>query len=60
MFFVFNIIVKLRNHCVSILSVKRKNFLEVECIIQLLSIKRLKRAKEHLKVSKKITNKGIN
>ena len=42
------------------LSVKRKNFLEVEYIIQLLSVKRLKRAKEHLEVFKKITNKGIN
>ena len=44
----------------SILSVKKKNFLKVERIIQLLSTKRLKRAKEHLKVSRKTTNKGIN
>ena len=42
------------------LSVKKKNFLEVEYIIQLLSIKRLKRAKEDLKVFKKTTNKNIN
>ena len=42
------------------LSVKKRNFLEVERIIQLLSIKRLKRAKEYLEVSKKTTNKGIN
>ena len=42
------------------LSIKKKNFLEVECIIWLLSTKRLKRAKEHLKVSEKTTNKGIN
>ena len=60
MFLVFNILVRLRNHHINMLSVKRKNFLEVEYIIQLLSTKRLKRAKEHLKVSKKITNKGIN
>jgi hypothetical protein len=42
------------------LSIKRKNFLEVEYIVQSLSIKRLKRAKEHLEVSKKTANKGIN
>ena len=42
------------------LSVKRKNFLEVKYIIQLLSAKRLERTKEHLEVSKKTTNKGIN
>ena len=42
------------------LSVKKKNFLEVERIIQLLNTKRLKRAKKHLEVFKKTTNKGIN
>ena len=42
------------------LSVKRKNFLKVEYIIWLLSTKRLERAKEHLKVSRKTTNKNIN
>ena len=42
------------------LSVKKKNFLKVEYIVRLLSIKRLKRAKEHLEVFKKTINKGIN
>ena len=42
------------------LNVKKKNFLKVECIIQLLSTERLERAKEYLKVFKKTTNKGIN
>jgi hypothetical protein len=42
------------------LSVKRKNFLKVECIVQLLNIKRLKRAKEYLEVFRKTTDKGIN
>ena len=60
MFLIFNIIVRLRNCYISILSVKRKNFSEVECIIQLLSTERLKRAKEYLEVFKKTTNKGIN
>ena len=59
-FLVFNIIVRLRNHYISMLSVKKKNFLEVERIIQLLSTKRLKRAKEYLEVSGKTTDKGIN
>ena len=60
MFLVFNIIVKLRNCRISILNVKKKNFLKVERIIQLLSTKRLKRAKEHLEISRKTSNKGIN
>ena len=42
------------------LSVKKNNFLEVEYIIRLLSIKRLERAKEYLEVSRKTTDKGIN
>ena len=42
------------------LNIKKKNFLKVERIIRLLSTKKLKRAKEHLKISKKTTDKGIN
>ena len=42
------------------LSVKRKNFLEVEYIIQSLSAKRLERAKEYLEVSGKTIDEGIN
>ena len=42
------------------LSVKKKNFLKVERIIRLLSTERLERAKEHLEVSGKTTDKGIN
>ena len=42
------------------LSVKKKNFLEVERIVRLLSTERLERAKEHLEVSGKTTNEGIN
>ena len=56
MFLVFNIIIRSRNRCISILSIKKKNFLEVKYIIQSLSAERLKRAKEYLKVSKKTTN----
>ena len=60
MFLVFNIIVRLKNYHISILSVKKKNFLKVEYIIRLLSTKRLNRTKEYLKVFRKTTNKGIN
>ena len=42
------------------LSVKKNNFLEVECIIRSLSTKRLERAKEYLEVSGKTTDEGIN
>ena len=59
-FLVFNIIVRLRNHCVTMLSVKKKIFSKVERIVRLLSIERLERAKEHLKVSRKTSNEGIN
>src|SRR4051812_39289022 len=52
--------VRSRNHRVSMLSVKRKNFPEVECIVQLLSAERLERAKEDLEVSGKTTDEGIN
>lgn len=59
-FLVFNIIVRSRNRRVSMLSVKRKNFSEVERIVRLLSTERLKRAKEYLEVSGKTTDEGIN
>ena len=42
------------------LSVKKKNFSEVERIVRLLSAERLERAKEHLEVSGKTTDEGIN
>ena len=59
-FLVFNIIVRSRNRRVSMLSVKKKNFSEVERIVRLLSTERLERAKEHLEVSGKTTDEGIN
>ena len=60
MFLVFNILVRSRNRRVSMLSVKRKNFSEVEYIVRLLSAERLERAKEYLEVSGKTTDEGIN
>jgi Helitron helicase-like domain at N-terminus/Domain of unknown function (DUF6570) len=59
-FLVFNISVRSRNRRVSMLSVKRKNFSEVEHIVRSLSAERLERAKEHLEVSGKTTDEGIN
>jgi len=58
-FLIFNIGVRSRNRYISILSVARKNFIEVERIIRSLSEKRLKRARAELKESRKTANKGI-
>jgi len=59
-FLIFNIIVKWRNRRVSMLSVKRKNFPDVERIVRSLSIERLERAKEDLKTSSKSTDEAVN
>src|SRR2546429_9848691 len=56
-FLVFNMLVKSKNRRVSMLSVRRKNFPEVERIVQSLSAERLKRAKEDLEVSGKTIDK---
>lgn len=52
-FLVFNMLVRSRNRRVSMLSVTRKNFPEVERVVRSLSAKRLERAKEELEVSGK-------
>jgi hypothetical protein len=59
-FLIFNIIVKWRNRRVSMLSVTRKNFPDVERIVRSLSIEQLERAKEDLKVSSKTTDEAVN
>lgn len=59
-FLVFNMIVKWRNRRVSMLSVKRKNFPEVERVVRSLSAERLERAKDDLKVSGKSIDEAVN
>jgi len=52
--------VKWKNRNVSMLSMTKKNFPDMERIIQLLTTERLKKAKEDLKVSGKSTNEAVN
>ncbi len=59
-FLIFNIEVRLKNRCISILNVTRKNFFDVECIVQSLSPERLKIAKVELKASGKMADEGVN
>ena len=59
-FLVFNMMVKWKNRNVSMLSVTKKNFPDVERIVQSLSEEQLKRAKEDLKVSGKSTDEAVN
>jgi len=59
-FLVFNMMVKWKNRNVSMLSVTKKNFPDVERIIRLLTAERLKKAKEDLKVSGKSTDEAVN
>jgi hypothetical protein len=47
-FLVFNMLVRYRNHQVSVMSVTRKAFPEVERVVQTLSAQRLERAREEL------------
>lgn len=56
-FLVFNMLVRFRNHRVSMMSVSRKDFPEVQRIIQSLSKERLEKAKEELQSSGR-TNDG--
>ncbi|PVH96966.1 hypothetical protein DM02DRAFT_644457 [Periconia macrospinosa] len=59
-FLVFNKLVRLRNHRVSMMSVSRKEFPEVESIVQSLSAQRLERARDELKASGKTTDAAVN
>lgn len=59
-FLVFNMLVRSKNRRVSMLSVKRKDFPEVERIVQSLSAERLERAKKDMEVSGKTTDDGVN
>jgi len=59
-FLVFNMMVRWKNRRVSMVSVTRKNFPEVERIIRSLSAERLERAKEDLKDFGKSTDEAVN
>ncbi|KAF1809820.1 hypothetical protein P152DRAFT_476222 [Eremomyces bilateralis CBS 781.70] len=59
-FLVFNVGIRSRNRRVSMASVKRKEFPEVERLIRLLSVERLERAKVELEVSRTTSDEGVN
>jgi hypothetical protein len=59
-FLVFNIGVRSRNRRVSMLSVTRKNFPEVERIVRSLSAERLEAAKVELEAAGKTGDEGVN
>jgi hypothetical protein len=59
-FLVFNMRVKSRNRQVSMSSMKRKNFPEMERIVQSLSKERLQAAKAELEATGKSTDQGVN
>jgi hypothetical protein len=59
-FLVFNIGVGSRNRRVSMASVRKKDFPDVERIVRSLTAARLEKAKVELEASGKTTDKGIN
>jgi len=59
-FLVFNMGVRSRNRRVSMLSVTRKKFADVERMVRSLSLKRLKMAKAELDASGRTTDEGVN
>jgi hypothetical protein len=59
-FLVFNMRVRSRNRQVSMSSMKRKNFPEMERIVQSLSTERLQTAKAELEATGKTTDQGVN
>jgi hypothetical protein len=59
-FLVFNMKVRSRNRQVSMLSMTRKNFPEMERIVQSLSTERLQAAKAELEATGKTTDQGVN
>lgn len=59
-FLVFNMLVRYRNHQVSMMSVTRKDFPEVERVVQMLSAQRLEKAREELEAVGKTSDDGVN
>jgi hypothetical protein len=58
-FLVFNLQVKSRNRKVSMLSVSRKNFPEVERVVQSLTAERLEKARVELETSGSTSDEGV-
>jgi hypothetical protein len=59
-FLVFNMLVRYRNHQVSMMSVTRKDFPEVERVVQTLSAQRLEKAREELEALGKTSDDAVN
>jgi len=59
-FLVFNMGVRSRNRRVSMLSVTRKKFADVERMVRSLSLERLEMAKAELDASRRTTDEGVN
>ena len=59
-FLIFNMLVRSRNHRVSMMSIVGRNFSKVERIIQSLSAQRLETAERELKASGKTNNEDVN
>jgi hypothetical protein len=59
-FLVFNMLVRYRNHRVSMISVTRKDFPEVERVVQSLSAERLEKAREELEALGKTSDDAVN
>ncbi|KAF1807901.1 hypothetical protein P152DRAFT_469269 [Eremomyces bilateralis CBS 781.70] len=59
-FLVFNVGVRSRNRRVSMVSVTRKNFAEVERIVRSLNPERLEAAKAELEASRKTSDEAVN
>jgi hypothetical protein len=59
-FLVFNIGVRLRNRRVSMASVRKKDFADVERVVRSLTAARIERAKVELEASGKTTDKDVN
>ena len=59
-FLVFNMLVRYRNHQVSMMSVTRKDFPEVERVVQTLSARRLEKARAELEALGKTSDDGVN
>jgi hypothetical protein len=59
-FLVFNMLVRFRNHRVSMMSVTKKEFPEVERVVQSLSVHRLEKARDELQASGKTSDADVN
>ncbi len=59
-FLVFNMLVRFRNHRVSMMSVTRKDFPDVDRVVRTMSTQRLERAREELEALGKTSDDAVN